>query len=347
MRVLTVASEVPPVRSGVAQAAGRVASGLVERGHEVEIRSYADARTLSTDQVRLSTLGVTLRRDDVAAFDLLHLHGPAPTVSDVVLFRHGAHAARTPLVYTHHFTVAGETPWLGWAYAAYGRLALRLAQRATRIVTTTDSYAAMVRTPSGPPTTVIPWGVDAVDARARPDRPAGATLRVLVLGQMRRYKGHQVALDAVGGVDGLELTLAGGGRLEATLRSAAAAHDNVAVRIAPDDAEVEALYRAHDVIALPATNATEAFGIALLEGMARGCVPVGSDLPGVRDVAGPTGRVVPVGDAVALRRTLVAMAADRPGLAAASAASAARAAELTWDRTIDAYDRLFREVVAS
>ena len=75
-----------------------------------------------------------------------------------------------------------------------------------------------------------------------------------------------------------------------------------------EEALVDA-YRAHDVCVLPSTNRQEAFGLMLLEGMAAGCVPVASDLPGVRDVARSNGMLVAPGDAQDLRWALNALAA--------------------------------------
>ena len=60
---------------------------------------------------------------------------------------------------------------------------------------------------------------------------------------------------------------------------------------------------------LPSTNRREAFGLVLLEGMAAGCVPVASDLPGVRDLARSNGLLVAPGDAQDLRWALQALAA--------------------------------------
>lgn len=351
MRVLVVASEVPPVRSGVARAVGRLAEGAVAAGIDVETRSYVDGRVIVRDQLRLSTLGLALRNRDLESFDLVHLHGPAPSVSDVLLLRHrlgrlGAGVRWPPLIYTHHFTVWGEADVLGPAYRAYDAVARRLARSADVIVTTTESYRDRLATPGGPPVEVVPWGVDPPE---QPPPPRGVhtdPLRVLVVGQMRRYKGHLVALDAVRGREEFRLTLAGSGELEREIIQAASSVPNVDVVVGPSDDELERLYRDHDVIALPSTNVSEAFGIVLVEGMARGCVPVASDLPGVRDVASATGLVAAPGDAVALARVLAMLADDRHDLARRSAASIRHGAELSWDAAVAAHVRLYRRLAA-
>lgn len=344
MRILTVASEVPPVSSGVAKAVDRVAAGVRAAGHEVHLRSYADGRTWVRDEVRLSSVGIGLDSSLLDAADVVHLHGPAPTLSDVLLLRRRLGRFTTPVVYTHHFTVAGHRALLAPAYRGYDRLTRWLARTAAATVATTPSYARRLREAGAPAVAVIPWGVDAPNPRATPRDCSSGTLRVLVVGQMRRYKGHLIALAAVREVPELELTLAGSGELADAIEAAARTAPNVAVVQSPSDAELDALYRAHDVILLPSTNASEAFGLVLLEGMVRGCIPVASELPGVSDIAGPTGRCFPAGDVEALRSTLRALA-DDPARGAMSEASIVEGSSYSWDTTVESYLRLFDEVL--
>lgn len=111
-----------------------------------------------------------------------------------------------------------------------------------------------------------------------------------------------------------------------------------------DDVLTE-LFLSRDVVVLPSTSRLEAFGIVLLEGMAAGCVSVVSDLPGLRDVASATGRVVRPGHAGDLRSALLALA-DEPSVARdLQERSRVRAAGYTWGATIDAYKRVFCDVL--
>jgi hypothetical protein len=57
MRILIIASERPPVASGVAHSVDRLARGLRQHGHEVDTLSSADAPYLVSGEVRLSGLG--------------------------------------------------------------------------------------------------------------------------------------------------------------------------------------------------------------------------------------------------------------------------------------------------
>lgn len=343
MRILMVASEVPPRHSGVAESVGRIVTGAREAGHEVVTRSYQDAPTMIRDQVRLSTLAFRLRRSEMAGFDLVHLHGPAPSLSDVVLLRRIVRSVPVPVVYTHHFTVTGDAV-PGVVYRSYDGLMRRLARAADAVVTTTPTYATIVEQAGVEGVEVIPWGVDMpdhVEARSTDDaRP----LSVLVLGQMRAYKGHLVALEALADLADVTLTLAGSGPLAERIRSATAAVANATMVESPSGPEVHASMAAHDVILLPSTSAVEAFGIVLLEGMAHGCVPVASDLPGLGDVVGDVGVTVRSGDAGDLRRCIAGLAADRGEVARRSAAAIERARSLSWDASIDAYLALYGRI---
>jgi glycosyltransferase involved in cell wall biosynthesis len=101
------------------------------------------------------------------------------------------------------------------------------------------------------------------------------------------------------------------------------------------------------VVVLPSLTRAEAFGLVLLDGMSAGCVPVASDWPGVSDVAGPTGMLVPPGDAIALRAALRTLVQDPARLERLRAASLQRAKTLTWERCVTAYEDVMREAVRS
>ena len=101
------------------------------------------------------------------------------------------------------------------------------------------------------------------------------------------------------------------------------------------------------MVVLPSVTHAEAFGLVLLEGMAAGCVPVASDLPGVRDVAGPTGLVVPPGDPDALRTALRGLACGGARLEQLQDASWLAAQTLTWERCVASYEQVLLNAVRS
>jgi rhamnosyl/mannosyltransferase len=267
-------------------------------------------------------------------YDVVNLHGPVPTMSDVVLLLAGARRG-TPILYTHHSALAvrgAET-----ASRVYNRLHRVLSGRADRILTTSEHYAEEERRAGGPPVEVVPWGVD---VRPRPLRPHrdGAPLRVLFVGQMRPYKGLEWLIPAVAGRPGLELTLIGDGPHRADYEALAGSAGNILFTGRVSDDDLHRAYDTHDVVVLPSVTQAEAFGLVVLEGMAAGCVPVVSDLPGVRDLVADTGLVVPRRDADALAAALAGLADDRTRLAALRHRARRRAEGLGWDTCVERYE---------
>jgi rhamnosyl/mannosyltransferase len=301
-------------------------------------------------EIRISAFGLYWPKlvRQLREYDVVNLHGPVPTMSDVFLFFNRAlpRTRRPPVVYTHHSAI--DIEGLGPPCALYNNVHGALARTADRIVVTSNAYRDLLATSGGPPVDVVPWGVDSVDgtgtllARQRRDH-----LRILFVGQMRPYKGVDTLLRAVARQPALALTLVGSGPLLDRYRALATAlgATNVTFAGKVDDAELRAHYRSHDVVALPSTTRAEAFGLVLLEGMASGCVPVASDLPGVRDVASPTGFVVSPRDPQALRQVLVSLAADPERLRQLQHASRLAAADMAWERTVDGYERAFARTV--
>jgi glycosyltransferase involved in cell wall biosynthesis len=354
MRVLIIASEYPPVVSGVARAVDRLVRGLREQGHEVDTLSSSDAPYLVAGEIRLSGLSGRLLRfapEIARRYDLVNVHGPVPTISDFslallgIIRRHG----RPRVLYTHHSTLefdGGLLSGLGSAYTAGHRV---LARQADHVVVTSETYADLFGEGGDPPVSVVPWGVD-LD-RFEPAATSGydglRPLRVLLVGQLRPYKGCAVAIDAVASQRNLALTIVGRGQQEAALARRVLKHRVANVRLVGYLPEKELLdaYREHDVCVLPSTNRQEAFGLVLLEGMAAGCVPVASDLPGVRDVAQPSGILVAPGDVQDLRWALNELAAQPEAVTRLQAGAINIAARRSWDHASAAYNDLIERLV--
>jgi rhamnosyl/mannosyltransferase len=148
--------------------------------------------------------------------------------------------------------------------------------------------------------------------------------------------------------------LAGGGRrlepyrrlLERAERTAGNTSGSVALLGPVDDDHLDRLYAWADVVVLPSVSRQEAFGLVLLEGMRAGCVPVASRLPGVEEMVGDAGVLVPPGDAAALRGALAELRDDRRRLVDLAKRSRSTAAELTWSSTVARHLELARAIVA-
>lgn len=350
MRVLTVASEAPGVTSGLGNTVGHLVAGLTARGHRVDVVSAGDALSMRVGEFRLSGLAAVFPDTDTLcrAFDVIHVHGPCPTLSDALLIRLTRARRRTPvIVYTHHFDVWLEG--LGAASRLYNRGHQALARRAHHVVATTPSYATELSLRMGRAVEVVPWGVHCdrfAGARQIAPYDGNRSLRVLFVGQMRHYKGVGGLIDAVDGARELELTIVGSGPREDEYRQRSAHLPNVTALGRVDDEQLTSLYLSHDIIVLPSVTPLEAFGLVLLEGMAAGCVPVASDLPGVRDVAGPTGCLVRPGDVASLRAALLDLSRDPARVRELSARSRSSAASYTWPGAVGAYEQLMLDALA-
>lgn len=351
MRILMIVSEFPPIESGVARCADQMAQGLRSRGHRVDVVSTLDVRRWSLGEFRITAFPAYWRRlaPRLRSYDVVNVHGPVPTMSDafLALARLLPVPTRPAIVYTHHSEI--ELEGVQWACSLYNRGHRWLARVADRVVTSTPSYARPMSMPGGPPVDVIPWGVD-VDrfgARSAGHHYPGDPLRALFVGQMRPYKGLGNLLVAVAGDPRIHLTIVGSGPHEAAYREQTRtlrAQNVEFLGRVPDD-RLSQLYLESDSIVLPSVSRGEAFGLVLLEGMAAGCVPVASDLPGVRDVAGPTGVLVPPGDVSALRHALVELAQDPDRTRRLGHESRRRAVDMGWARVTEGYERVFRQAV--
>jgi glycosyltransferase involved in cell wall biosynthesis len=356
MRILIVASERPPIASGVAHCVDNLAQGLRRRGHKVDMLSSADAPYFNSGDVRLSALGGRLLRlapKIARRYDLVNVHGPTPTISDVslVLFWAIRRQGGPPVLYTHHWTLEFNGGPLAGLDGAYMAAHQRLARLANHVVVTSDAYADLFDGDRGPAISTVPWGVDF--GRFQPAAPSGydgsRALRVLFVGQLRRYKGAAVAIDAVAHQPRLALTVVGRGSEEGLLRRqlAETGARNVHMTGYLDEAALVDAYRVHDVCVLPSTNRGEAFGLVLLEGMAAGCVPVASDLPGVRELAGPNGLLVTPGDAQDLRWALQALAVRPDTVERLQIRAIEEAAQRSWDSTCVEYENLAERLAGS
>jgi hypothetical protein len=252
-------------------------------------------------------------------------------------------AERPAVVYTHHSDLA--IPKLERWCGIYNRLAKTLAHSADAVVVSSSAYQSKIGKTDGTSVTVIPWAVQ--PPPTPPVRVASPRMRVLFVGQLRAYKGLNVLVEAVAQLPDVELTIVGDGPLRHDLRrqvSDRAASNIVLAGRLPDE-ELWQAYSDHDVITLPSLTQAEAYGMVLAEGMAAGCVPIASNLPGVAEVASPTGVVVEPGSVESLRNSLATLAEDRDELSRLSRASVERARGLTVDKMASSYEAVFAKGV--
>jgi glycosyltransferase involved in cell wall biosynthesis len=200
---------------------------------------------------------------------------------------------------------------------------------------------------------VIHPGVDCV--RYHPDPAVGRTMdpTFVYVGRLKRYKKVTVAIQALALArkerPDLRLDIAGGGDHLAELRQLATDVGQAeAVRFLGfvSEAEKVRLFRSAWANVFPSPK--EGWGITVMEAAACGTPSIASDSPGLRDSvrAGVTGWLVPHGDAEALARQYLALAADR-GLVDRFGVAARRHAErLTWDAAASQTEAQLQDLVS-
>jgi glycosyltransferase involved in cell wall biosynthesis len=234
--------------------------------------------------------------------------------------------------------------------------ARRVFERMDAVVAHSEHGAARLREEVGldpAKVRVIPHGAFDYLTRLPHEKPLPAELEgaegpvILCFGLLRPYKGFEVLLEAFRRVEGAELWIVGNPRMDvAPLRALAAAAPG-RVRFLTrfvDEAEIPAIFRRADLLALPYLDA-EHSGV-LYTGLAFGKPMVLSAVGGFPEVAATgAGRLVPPADADALAIALAELVRDEPARAELAGAGArAAAGPFSWDeaasRTLDLYREL-------
>src|SRR6202035_1342171 len=143
----------------------------------------------------------------------------------------------------------------------------------------------------------------------------GSRTALLFVGRLSHYKGVDVLLNALVAVPSAELVIVGTGPEESRLRKECTdlgLDDRVRWHGHVPDARLPALYARSDILVLPSTNASESFGLVMVEAFACGIPVICSSLPGLRSVNEDdvTGLLVPPGDSAGLARAIQRLASD-------------------------------------
>lgn len=350
MKILLVVSELPPVRSGVALSAEHLMESYRRRGHDVDAIVMQQLPRLIWRESRVSLFFLrwpSVRRA-LPSYDCVHVHGPAPTFSDLFLLLLRITLPRTSrpkVVYTQHFEL--DLAWFRLPCELYNRAHARILRLADSVVVTSRAYARLLGSRGLPNVHVIPWGAD---HRSYPsDRRRAERFDILTVAQLRPYKGLDVLLRAFRQVPAAHLHVVGDGHSRKRYRALAErlGLSGVDFHGPLPDSELSALFSSSHAIVLPSVSRMEAFGISLLEGMMAGCVPVASNLPGVAEVVEDSGVLVPPGDPDALAEALCRLQHDRALWERLSLLAIRRARSFRWQDTaqryVDLLERLSKE----
>jgi glycosyltransferase involved in cell wall biosynthesis len=264
------------------------------------------------------------------------------------------------LVVQYHMDLVGDG-WRGAVFAAYQRWVLpRVLAAADRVVVSSLDYArhgalAPYIKQLGERLVEIPIGVDVERFKQNAERKTqnAEPFTVLFVGGLDRahvFKGVPVLLDAVARTVGVQLHVVGDGDLRPVYEQRArelGISDRVEFLGSISDDELPDIYRSADVLVLPSTSRSEAFGVVLLEAMASGIPVITSDLPGVRTVVadGETGFVVSPGNAQSLVQRLQALAGDRSLCRQMGMAARERIEKCyRWNAVMDCWQALYQSV---
>ena len=318
---------------------GELRGDLMQAGVEVVVRPLAVMRRASMSPAGLVRTGAALARDAGGLARLARARDVALVHTNTSVTLGGSAAARVASIphvwHLREIYTGFERYWPAYRRLLLSADALPCVSQATRDQLGDTPKARVLHDGLA----LVPVRAERVPARAALELPADAFV-VAILGRISSWKGQDVLIRALAAIaerdgdgdpDGKTIVLVAGDPWqgeEARLRDlrALAAELGVAerVRFAGFRSDVENLYGAADVIAVPSTQ-PDPFPNAALEAAAAGCCVVAADHGGLPEMLedGVTGRLVTPGDPAALAAALAALrrdpaARERLGAAAAT-----------------------------
>jgi glycosyltransferase involved in cell wall biosynthesis len=298
-----------------------------------------------------SALKSEASREDPA--DLLHLHFPYPWGELSWL---GADPG-LPTVLSYHSDIVRQKALM----VGYRPFLERLLDRVDAIIAATPQMVehSPYLSKHADKCRIVPYGLHVerfagtpkIRDRAQQIRAGHERPIVLFVGRLVYYKGAEVLVRAMAGLDA-DLVMIGDGPLESRLREIAVAQgtaDRITFLPPAPEEELVAFYHAAEVFCLPSVADSEAFGLVQIEAHAAGTPVVSSALPtGVvfANLDGVTGLTVPPGDVEALASALGRLL-DDPDLRARLGAQARDRAlcDFTVERMVDDTVRVYEEVM--
>jgi glycosyltransferase involved in cell wall biosynthesis len=339
VRICHISSCFPPSRGGVETFVYNLSALMVERGHQVKVitsdrgtssgkhREWINGIEVIRYPERLHLfeapiipqIALHLLRED---YDVLHVHGMVPTISDMALII--SKFKRKPAILTYHCDA--ETPRYGTLgklagrlYAAFAVLAIKTA---SMIVATTRSYAesSSVLSSALKKIVIVPCGVDTKhffpSKKEMVNRRKNQTRAryILYVGKLIHYKGVDVlikAFERVSNSFASSLMIIGDGDQRDELKQLTdnlKLTDQVTFAGGVPDESLPRYYQNSDLFVLPSlASRREAFGMVLLEAMACGKPVVASSIPGVCEVVEneETGLLAPPGSPEKLAQAIL------------------------------------------
>lgn len=211
--------------------------------------------------------------------DIVHLHYPYPNI-EFYLFRNIRQLKDKKLIITWHANI-NKSRW-SWAERFLSIITYYLLSRADRIIVTSPqlSSESHLLQKFNSKISTIPISTDLTISKASKKFPKDRKFKILFVGKLRKYKGIDVLLKSLVGLD-INCTIVGSGE-EMTYLSDLSIKLNLKkfVRFEGDvsDEALKHLYSSHDLFVLPSINEAEAFGIVQLEAMSFGLPVINTKL---------------------------------------------------------------------
>lgn len=339
MRILHLGKFYPPDIGGMETYLADLAAAQRDQGFQVAVLVHGRPRPDDPDWLLRVPVAFTLiyapfapgfrrtLRRMLQKFkpDVLHLHLPNNAAFWALTLQA---ALDVPWVIHWHADVLTNPKrrLLRLAYRLYRPFEQALLKRAERIVVTSPDYLAASEPLSGwhEKCHVVPLGIathaQSPTQQTEPEKsvslpwPPGH-FRLLSIGRLTHYKGFDILIRAVAGLQGVHLVIAGSGELQQTLSALIESLTfpgqlpRISLVGSVSEPTKRHLLQQCDAFCLASCERTEAFGIAVIEAMyhARPCLVSdlpGSGLPWLVRTAG-AGRTVSVGDVLAWQRAIV------------------------------------------
>jgi len=296
-------------------------------------------------------------------YDLLHVHGMTPCISDLAIFF--GKLKRKPIVVTYHYDP--ETPLFGsFGFVVarlYNHVAHLLLKSVDGLVATTKSYAetSPVLSRLLDRVVVVPLGI----SRDKFNLPNNENLKknpkndnsnsgvILFVGQLREHKGLRYLLKAMKivkaqGTD-IRLIIIGDGPQRASLTEYASElkvgdmvsfEGNIAEEILPH------YYAMSNMVVLPSYTRRDAFGLVLLEAMAAGKPIVASDIPGIREVIRGAGILVPPRNPPKLAKAILEILSSNRSVKKMRVHAQKNIQRYSWKLMVKHYEQLYTKILS-
>lgn len=241
--------------------------------------------------------------------DILHLHFPYPLGELGSLFFNSC----DKVVLTYHSDIVRQERWLH----LYMPFLKRILGKVIMIIASSPNYVrgSTLLNKYRDKIEIIPYGIDVerfekvneTEVRRIKNR-YGSTIALFV-GRLCYYKGIKYLIEASKEVDA-KFLLIGDGQYKSELEDYVKKNnleEKVVLLGEVRENELPCYYHASDVLALPSSHRSEAFGIVLLEGMACGLPLITTELgtgTSFVNIHNHTGLVVPPCDSKALKEAL-------------------------------------------